>query len=614
MADERAELLGYFQRELAYLRAMGAGFARDYPKIAARLELDGEESADPHVERLIEAFAFLTGRIQYNLDRDFSEIPAALLQALYPQFAAPVPAMAIARFEVDPGQGKLIGGYPIARHTQLHANSNQGATCTFRTAYPVTLWPLHVADAALEPTDLHDFLDSEHTVAGVLRLRIELMAPEGEIAELGVDRLRFHLDGERNTVYQLYELLFLHCRGVAVRSDRRSAPVRLGPEAIRPVGFDVDEAVLPYPAESHQGYRLLQEYFAFPEKFFFLDLEQLSVLRDSGFDDSFEVVFQIGRFDQPERQQSLEVGVSTKTVRLNCVPAVNLFEQVAEPILINHQKYEYPVIADQRRQAAMEVFSIEDVVSTRPNSTEVIQYEPFYSYRHAAIRDQNRTFWLATRRASNRPNDNGTDMYISLVDLSNRPLVPNVDTLTVRCICTNRDLPSRLSFGSEAGDFEIEGFSAIKKIVALRKPTRSIPPPVGRGLLWRLISHLSLNYLSLVNDGKEALQEILKLYNFSDSTYLEKQILGIESVESTPHFARILSDTGISFVRGVRVQIEFDEEQFVGGGVYLFASVLERFLGLYTAMNSFSQLAVSTKQRREVLREWPPRAGDQVLL
>jgi type VI secretion system protein ImpG len=211
-------------------------------------------------------------------------------------------------------------------------------------------------------------------------------------------------------------------------------------------------------------------------------------------------------------------------------------------------------------------------------------------------------------------NDTGTDVFLSLIDLSGRPLVPNVDTLTVRCTCTNRDLPSRLAFGNEAGDFEIEGFSTIKKIIALRKPTPSIAPPVGRGLLWRLISHLSLNYLSLVSDGKEALQEILKLYNFSNSTYLEKQILGIEAVRSEPHFARILSDTGISFVRGVRVHLDLDEEQFVGGGVFLFASVLERFLGLYAAMNSFSQLVVSTKQRREVMREWPPRAGDEILL
>jgi type VI secretion system protein ImpG len=611
----REELLHYYERELTYMRQLGAEFAEKYPKIASRLMLEADRCEDPHVERLLEGFAFLAARIHLKIDDEFPEITQGLLNTLYPHYVRPLPCMTVVEMFIDPEQGKQSSGMRIPRGSVLYSRRVNNLACKFQTSYDTVIWPVTLQSAEWKTPDRLSPVIKNPDCAAVLSLQFQLL-PDVKFEQLEMDSLRLYLQGESNLIHSLYELLNNNCFEILLRNpkNKTASPIPLPPSALRPVGFEQDEGLLPYSRRSFLGYRLLQEYFAFPEKFFFLDLEQLSVLRDSGFDDSFEVVFQIGRFDQPERQQSLEVGVSTKTVRLNCVPAVNLFEQVAEPILINHQKYEYPVIADQRRQAAMEVFSIEDVVSTRPNSTEVIQYEPFYSYRHAAIRDQNRTFWLATRRASNRPNDNGTDMYISLVDLSNRPLVPNVDTLTVRCICTNRDLPSRLSFGSEAGDFEIEGFSAIKKIVALRKPTRSIPPPVGRGLLWRLISHLSLNYLSLVNDGKEALQEILKLYNFSDSTYLEKQILGIESVESTPHFARILSDTGISFVRGVRVQIEFDEEQFVGGGVYLFASVLERFLGLYTAMNSFSQLAVSTKQRREVLREWPPRAGDQVLL
>lgn len=611
----REELLLYYERELTYMRQLGAEFAEKYPKIASRLMLEPDRCEDPHVERLLEGFAFLAARIHLKIDDEFPEITQGLLNTLYPHYVRPLPCMTVVEMFVDPEQGKQSSGMKIPRDSVLYSRRVNNLACKFQTSYDTTIWPLTLQNAEWKTPDRLSPVIKNPDCAAVLSLHFQLL-PDVQFAQLEMDSLRLYLQGESNLIHSLYELLNNNCFEILLRNpkDKTSAPIALPPSALRPVGFEQDEGLLPYSRRSFLGYRLLQEYFSFPEKFFFLDLEQLGALRESGFSDSFEVVFQIGRFDQPERQQVLEVGVNTKTIRLNCAPVVNLFQQIAEPILINHQRYEYPVIADQRRQAAMEVFSIDDVVSTKPNSTEVIQYEPFYSYRHAALRDQNRTFWLATRRASNRPHDTGTDMYISLVDLSNRPLVPNVDTLTVRCTCTNRDLPSRLSFGNEAGDFEIEGFSAIKKIIALRKPTRSIPPPVGRGLLWRLISHLSLNYLSLVGDGKEALQEILKLYNFSDSTYLEKQILGIESVDSAPHFARILSDTGISFVRGVRVHIDFDEEQFVGGGVYLFASVIERFLGLYTAMNSFSQLAVSTKQRREVLREWPPRAGDQVLL
>jgi len=611
----REELLLYYERELTYMRQLGAEFAEKYPKIASRLMLEPDRCEDPHVERLLEGFAFLAARIHLKIDDEFPEITQGLLNTLYPHYVRPLPCMTVVEMTVDPEQGKQSAGMKIPRDTVMYSRRVNNLACRFQTSYDTTIWPVTLQQAEWKTPDRLSPVIKNPDCAAVLSLQFQLM-PDVQFAQLEMGAIRLYLQGESNLVHSLYELLNNNCFEILIRNpkNKTAAPIALPPSALRPVGFEHDEGLLPYSRRSFLGYRLLQEYFAFPEKFFFLDITQLEALQSAGFDDSFEVVFQISRFDQPERQQVLEVGVSTKTIRLNCVPVVNLFQQTAEPILINHQRYEYPVIADQRRQSAMEVFSIDDVVSTRPNSSEVIRYEPFYSYRHAAVRDKNQTFWLATRRASNRPQDTGTDMYISLVDLSNRPLVPNVDTLTVRCTCTNRDLPSRLAFGSEAGDFEMEGFSAIKKIVALRKPTRSIPPPVGRGLLWRLISHLSLNYLSLVNDGKEALQEILKLYNFSDSAYLEKQILGIESVHSEPHFARILNDTGISFVRGVRVHMDFDEEQFVGGGVYLFASVLERFLGLYAAMNSFSQLSVSTKQRREVLREWPPRAGDQILL
>jgi type VI secretion system protein ImpG len=254
------------------------------------------------------------------------------------------------------------------------------------------------------------------------------------------------------------------------------------------------------------------------------------------------------------------------------------------------------------------------VVSIDPQTRAMETYEPFYSYRHAAIKDNKQTFWLANRRHSSARNDEGTDLAISLVDLSMRMVVPNADTLTIKTLCTNRDLPARLPFGDVNGDFTIEGMAALKKIVCLRRPTAPLRPPLGKPVFWRLISHMSLNYLSLVEEGREALREILKLYNFTDSVYTAKQIEGIMNVKSNRQFARVISENGISFARGMRTEIELDEDQFVGGGVFLFASVLENFLGQYVTLNSFSQLAVRTKQRKEVLREWLPRAGQRILL
>jgi len=360
------------------------------------------------------------------------------------------------------------------------------------------------------------------------------------------------------------------------------------------------------------GYRLLQEYFTFPQKFFFLELKGFEQLSAAGFTDKAELVFLISRFEREDR----EVGVSAKTLRLGCVPVINLFSKTAEPILLDQTRSEYPVIPDVRRRHAMEIFSVDRVSCANPQSREVTYFKPLFSSPHAPAREKQQSFWHTTRRPSGRKDDEGTEVYLSLVDLSLRPVRPDSDSVTAHCTCTNRDLASRLPIpsGSESGDFEVERISSVKRIVALRKLTPTLRPPVGRGALWHLISHLSLNYLSLVDEGKDALQEILRLYNFSDSPHLEKQISGISDLKSKRHFARVISENGISFVRGTRVEMALDEDQFAGAGVYLFATVLEHFLGLYASMNSFSKLVVSTQQRKETLQEWPPRAGQSILM
>jgi type VI secretion system protein ImpG len=241
-------------------------------------------------------------------------------------------------------------------------------------------------------------------------------------------------------------------------------------------------------------------------------------------------------------------------------------------------------------------------------------FSPFYSHKYGGARDKKRTFWHATRRPSTRPNDDRSEVHISLVDLSGRPIVPNLEALTVRVTCTNSDFPAHIPFGSEMGDLELQGVAPVKRITILRKLTDTVHPPLGKDANWRLISHLSLNYLSLVDEGKDALQNILRLYNFADSPHTEKQIQGITGLRSSRRFARVISEHGISFGRGTTVEMELDEDQFVGGGVYLFCSVLEQFFGLYVSMNSFSELIARTVQRKEGLKHWQPRAGQRILV
>jgi type VI secretion system protein ImpG len=613
----RDELLSFYEEELNFLRQMGAEFAAKYPKISSRLVLPKEavECEDPHVERMVEAFAFLAGRVRLKIEDEFPEITESLLGILYPHYLRPIPSMTIAEFYMDPAQVTPESGMKLPRGSILNSKPVQGLTCKFQTCYDITFWPVEVSDAAwMTPDRLKPAIKLADAVAAV---RIELRATgEAPFSKMSLDTLRFHLSGEGNMIYSLYELLANNCIQVIVRDPSPKSklePVVLGDGALVPAGFGEDEGMLPYPGRSFVGYRLLQEYFCFPEKFFFFDLKGFQEAFSKGFGKVAEIILLISPFERNDRRQMLELGVSAKTFRLNCAPLVNLFPKTAEPILLDHTRYEYQVIPDVTHRKGLEVFEVTEVSNVNPQTQEVLRFEPLYSYRHGVTRTQP-AFWRAARRPSGYHDDEGTEVFLSLIDLSTRPVRPNVDSLMVRTICCNRDLPARLPFGNETGDFELEGPMPLQRVIALMKPSDALRPPLAKESLWRLISQLSLNYLSLVESGREALQEILRLYNFTGSTYSEKHIAGIVSVASRRHFARVVSEDGMAFARGTRVDIEFDEEQFVGSGVYLFAAVMECFLGLYVSMNSFSQLRVRTRQRKEVLRQWPPRAGRKILL
>ena len=612
----RDDLLLYYERELTFLRQMGAEFAAKYPKIASRLVLEPDKCEDPHVERMIEAFSFLAARVHLKIDDEFPEITEALLSVLYPHYLRPIPSMSVAEFHVDADQVTPETGLKLERGAVLNSRPVNGVPCKFRTCYDVTFWPVRVGEADWRTPDrLQPAIRSSEAVAA-LRLGLRCSG-DLSFSKLSLSSLRFYINGEGHLVHSLYELLCNNCVQIIVRDPSPKSqvqPVVLPADALQPVGFAEDEGVLPYPRRSFVGYRLLQEYFCFPQKFFFLDLTGLDRVCAAGFGKSADVVILISPFERSDRKQMLELGVTARTFRLGCTPIVNLYQRTAEPILLDHRHVEYHVIPDVGRRSAAEVFEITEVVSANPQSEEVVRFEPFYSFRHGSTRGGQQTFWRASRRPSGYRDDEGTEVYLSLVDLSSRPVQPDVDALTVRTICSNRDLPARLPFGNEAGDFELEGAVPLKRIVALIKPTDTLRPPVGKDSLWRLVSQLSLNYLSLVEEGREALQEILRLYNFTGSTYSERQIAGLVNLGSRRHFARVVSDGGVAFSRGTRVDMEFDEEQFVGGGVYLFAAVLECFLGLYVSANSFSQLQVRTRQRKEILKLWPPRAGRKILL
>lgn len=609
----RDDLLFYYERELAFLRRTGAEFADRYPKVASRLQLEPSKCEDPHVERLLEAFAFLAARVHLKIDDDFPEVSESLLNVVYPHYVRPMPSMSLVEFELDPEQGKQTTGIPVPRGSVLYSRPVGGSPCRFRTCYDTTLWPVAVAGAQwTTPERLRPAVRAPDAGAA---LRLELQCfTDVRFDQLSLDALRVHLAGDASVVYSLYELLCNNTARVLVRDpEGKARPLTLGPEVLRPVGFEPDEGMLPFPGRSFLGYRLLQEYFTFPEKFLFLDLAIGAELRAAGYGARAEVVVLLTTFERTDRRQVLEQGVSAETFRLGCTPVVNLYEQTAEPILVSQRRHEYKLVPDARRPNT-EVFSVDDVVAVTPGEPEPLRMEALYSLRHATERGRAQLFWQASRRPSKWRQDEGTDVFLSFVDLGAHTVHPDRDTVTARLTCFDGDLPSRLPFGGAGSDFELRGGGPFRRITALVKPTPVLQPPLGRPQLWRLISQLSLNYLSLVDDGVDALREILRLHNMGDSASGEKQIQGLLAVSSEPVHARVVGDHGLAFARGRRVHLEFDEEQFAGGGVYLFASVLERFLGLYASLNSFSALTVTSSQRKRPLRAWAPRSGARALL
>lgn len=602
MRTNSEELLEYYKRELTYLRKMGTEFSEQYPKVAGRLELGIEQCPDPHIERLIESFALLTARIQHQIDSDFPQLSSALLGTLYPQFLSPIPSMTVARFEVDPAQGKFTSGHLIPKHTPLFAQTEQGQTCRFRTAYPVFLWPVAVGYAGFESTDKFDFLDILPNVSLVLRLRIESLS--GPLSELNLSRLRFYLHGDPMLVNSLYEILFCNVHKIALLPEKSDSPIFLPDESILPVGFGVDEDVLPYPANAHMGYRLLHEYFTFPEKFFFFDLDHLNVHASDMF---FDILILIDKM--PEGRLTID----ENTFCLGCTPIVNLFYKTTDPIRLDERHGEYRINPDKRREKTTEIHSILSVSVSSDPRDDTNTIEPFFSFDHQMDKKGHKSFWHARRQNTGRLDLPGTEILLSFVDLDFNPRIPPSSTVFGHTLCTNRLLAEQLPAGAI---LQIERAAPLSYISTLSKPTPQIAPPMDGATLWRLISHLSLNYLSLGDTGEslKALREILTLYSFSDRASTYQQISGIREMSCKRVVRLVGQDAWRGFCRGIEISLVFDERLYVGSGAFLLAAVLNRFFPLYTSVNSFTRLIIKSYQREGIWKTWQPMAGEQIVL
>jgi type VI secretion system protein ImpG len=611
MRNER--LLDYYERELTFLRHMGVEFAENYKDVASRLGLEATRAEDPHVERLLQGFAFLAARVHLKVEDDFPEISQAFLNTLYPHYLRPVPSMSLVEFRLDPDQGAPATGWSIPKDARLVTPpTSSGVRCRFRTCYDTRIWPLQVTRAGWHSAHEIETPFSTDAVA-VLRLDVKTVG-QMDLDEVELHELRFFLDGEAGLVGSLYELLLNNCTQIIAWNPAlgRSGPkVQLSPDAIHPVGFERRDGMLPNPKQSFLAYQMIHEYFAFPRKYLFLDLRELDRLRGAGLGTSVQFLFLISAFQRPERHARLQEGVNDRTLRLGCAPVVNLFPAEARPINLTQRKSEYLVSVS----GEAEVFSIEEVFAIAPGTTRRSPILPFHGLRHRSSASGENLFWYAKREPRTWGENSVSDVSIAFVDLDGSTVHPDFHSIGVTVLCSNGDLPNELRFGTGQPDFHLEEESAqLMGIFTLMTPTKSVRPPLGGRELWRLISMLSLNHLSLVDHGAESFREMLRAHAFGDATLTERQIEGVTRIKSEPLYAPVQGEQGLSFARGRSVEIEFDEEVFTGGSVYLFASVIERFLAQYASLNSFSRVVAKSKQRPEILKAWPPRAGLKPLL
>jgi type VI secretion system protein ImpG len=575
----------YYQDELSYLRELGKEFALANPEAA---HFVGESSSDPEVERLLEGFSFLTARIRQKLDDEIPEFTHALVEMFWPHYLRPVPSMSVLQFEALPQAAKTVR--PIPRGAEVQSVPVDGTPCRFRTAYDVTLQPWTI-----------ESLTARTDAQPALRLRFRV-AEGVSLKKLGLQELRLHLAGDAAVSRALYLCLCRYLKRITVQAVPGGTAVPLERGAVKPAGFGAEQLLLPFPAASFQGFRLLQEYFAFPSKFMFVDVTGLNGLQALGDASSFDLTFELTQLPRTMPP------VNASHVLLHCTPAVNLFPHEADPIRLDHERVEYRLRPAGGQPEHYEIYTIDKVSGVASGAAVTHEYHPFLRFARRPG-DEARLY-----RHRLQPSVVGgqADVFISLLHSSAAGGVPDVATISTELTCTNRQLPSKLMIGDvSAPSANSPNFAKFRNIT---RPTPSISPTLGSDLHWRLLSHLALNYLSLAD--LEALRRLIGLYHFrarSDRQAehsLKLLLQGLKQVKAAPA-TRLFQGTPI---RGLNIDIDVDEESLGGEGeTYLLGTVLNELFAQYVSLNAFCRLTLNGTKFGEI-HQWPSRMGDRILL
>jgi len=572
----------YFQQELENLRDLGQAFSKAHPAVAPMLS---GAAADPDVERLLEGTAFLTALLREKLDDEFPEIVHELVQLIWPHYLRPIPTSTIVAFQPKP---TLKQSMNIPAGIYLNSVPIEGTACTFRTVYDVEVHPLSLVAATLDDSAGHP---------PTVRLVLEL---DGlKLDEWQPGALRFFLSDNFASAADLSMILQRHTKKITISSPDGGHPVFLGPEALQSAGFSLDEGLIPYPSNSFPGYRILQEYFVLPEKFLFLELTGWKKWIERGDGSQIEILFELDNVSIPFPR------VRKESFALYATPVVNIFPHEADPIRLDHRKTDYLVRPAGTNVDHYQVYSLEHVVGYVQGTAEERAYLPFDMFQ----REQGdfSVYHVKVRKA---PIADNIDVFLS-VAYPPQGSRPTTETLSIELLCTNGALPENL----QPGDI-CEPTSSSPEFVTfqnIRPITPNILPPLGTNLLWQLLGHLSLNFLSLTT--AENLKALLELYIFSESRDRpavlanEKRINGLEAVDAIQK-DRIVNG---AVIRGQEINLEIRQDHFAGpGDLFLFGSILDHFLGAYATINTYTRLRIHESMKGET-HLWPPRLGNHTL-
>ena len=611
------ELLPYYERELSHLRQYSEDFAQRYPKIAGHLLPADEHSDDPQIEQLVQAIALLDARIGKKLKDDYPQCVEALLDVMHPHYLRPFPACSIAQFAVAAAADGEPYSYRLARGTELVSRSINGVQCRFKTVYDVTLAPLAISEARYMPTAVAPVV-LPLKAAGIVSITFELTAPHLDLRSLGLRTVRTHLNGESSFIAALADGLFIHALASYVEADGdgRWKPLRTVPVA--QAGFDGSDALLDYPWKSHPAYRPLAEYFGFPEKHDFADIDLGAIVETAGAFRrvTLHVVLKEGH-GNPHPARLLD-SLSATHFRLFSTPVVNLFRRPGEPIRVTHREVAYPVVADASHAASYDIYSIDAVNLVRQTQTRsrVIEFRPIFSQRYG---DDPRSvrYWFARRDPAVALASPGYETEISVIDADFDPMASQTDTLSLELTCTNRDLPSRLAVGLEGGDLFLRdsdehGGPSIRAAM-LRRPTQTLRFERSDALRLRFATQLALDHLSLTDISVDALKAALVLYDLRRSAVTSRHIEGIVAVEAHGAAIELLGNPFMTAVQGTELRVTLDEKHYVGASIATFVGAIDTFLGYYVQLNSFVQLVVVSKYTGEPIVRCKPRSSDMIL-